>query len=600
MANITGTNLPNVLTGTGETDTILGLGGNDELRGEGGSDILDGGLGRDRMYGGSGDDDYFVDNEEDKVLDDVNGGTDTVFSSVSFSLVDTNAENLVLSESGGAIDGSGNASGNTLIGNSFANKLSGGDGNDRIDGGGGADVMIGGLGDDTFFVDNIGDVVIEAADRETGPVLNPVIISGGNDTIYSTVSFTLPSHVENLVLEGSGAIDGSGNAQRNWLIGNDGNNTLYGFGKDDILDGGLGADTLIGGEGDDRFFVDDAGDITIEYANEGNDTVYSSVDYALGDNLENLTLLAGGITGTGNLLANIMTSSSDDDILVGLAGDDQYHIQNEGDTVVEAAGLGTDTVFSLATRFTLPDHVENLVLKGSDNLDGVGNDVRNVLTGNDGNNTLNGAGGADSMAGRGGDDIYYVDNAGDTITELFGGGIDTVMASIDFVLSKEVENLTLTGAGNINGTGNTMSNILIGNDGDNTLSGASSKDKTIDVLNGGLGNDTLYGGKSKGDIFVFDTALGSGNIDTLADFKKDFIALDAEIFTSLSAGALNSDNFLSGNAAIDNDDFIIHDQATGMLYYDADGSGAIEKIAFAIVSGKLAASDFTIFDSGGA
>src|SRR5262249_8135856 len=147
------------------------------------------------------------------------GGVDTVLSSVSYTLVDPNVENLTLT--GAAVTG---------IGNGLANKITGDAADNSLDGQGGADTMIGAAGNDTYFVDDAKDVVTEAA-------------GGGTDTVHSTAaSYTLALNVEALVLDGAGNIAGTGNTLNNTLDGNTGNNTL---------DGGIGADTMIGGLGDD-------------------------------------------------------------------------------------------------------------------------------------------------------------------------------------------------------------------------------------------------------------------------------------------------------------------------------------------------------------
>ncbi|TXQ54509.1 calcium-binding protein, partial [Escherichia coli] len=148
----------------------------------------------------------------------------------------------------------------------------GGIGSDTLDGGAGNDTMIGGRGDDTYIVDSPGDTVVEDAGQ-------------GDDTVRSSVTYTLPDNVENLILLGTGDIDGTGNALDNSIVGNDGDNRLDGGagndrltarGGDDVLIGGAGDDTLRGGAGDDVYVVDSTGDEVIEAADEGNDTVRSS------------------------------------------------------------------------------------------------------------------------------------------------------------------------------------------------------------------------------------------------------------------------------------------------------------------------------------
>ena len=331
-------------------------------------------------------------------------GIDSVLSSVDFVL-GANVENLTLT-------GSGNIAG---TGNALSNFISGNAGNNWIDGGAGADFMYGGAGNDTYVVDDVGDVVGEGANE-------------GIDTVLSSVTFSLVgTQVENLVLTGTAAPDATGNELDNVLIGNAAAN---------VLDGGTGADTLSGGGGDDVYVVDDVRDVVVEAAGGGVDVVRSAVSFTLAPNVENLVLTGhGDLDGTGNGNANVLTGNdgrntldggAGADTMVGGRGDDTYVVDAAGDVVVELANEGVDTVRASVT-FTLAAEVENLVLTGSTNSDGYGNDLPNVLTGNAGNNLLDGGAGADTMTGGAGDDTYIVDNATATwSTKLAGEGNDTV------------------------------------------------------------------------------------------------------------------------------------------------------------------------------
>src|SRR5207253_367261 len=159
------------------------------------------------------------------------------------------------------------------------------------------------------------------------------------------------------------------------------------------------------------------------------------------------------------------------------------------DIVTEAAGGGLDIVFASAS-FVLGFEVDNLTLTGNGDFNATGNALANILIGNGGNNILNGNAGADRMSGGMGDDSYTVDNIGDTASEAAGGGTDSVVSSVSFTLGANVENLTLTGLGAIGGTGNILSNVIIGNSGANTLIGGEGDDD----LDGQGGSDRLDGG----------------------------------------------------------------------------------------------------------
>jgi Ca2+-binding RTX toxin-like protein len=239
--------------------------------------------------------------------------------------------------------------------------------------------------------------------------------------------------IENAI-GGSGADTIVGNSADNILRGNAGNDLIGAGAGNDLLDGGLGDDEMLGGLGNDTFVVDVAGDIVTELANEGIDLVQSSIDYVLGANLENLTLTSAALAGTGNALDNVMTGNELANTLLGGAGNDK-------------------------------------------------------LVGNAGSDVLDGGIGNDQLLGGAGNDAYTVDVAGDVVTELANEGTDTVLSSVNYTLTDNVENLTLAGSAKI-GTGNALNNAIIGNDAANTLSGGAGNDR----LEGGKGYDFLLGG----------------------------------------------------------------------------------------------------------
>jgi Ca2+-binding RTX toxin-like protein len=229
------------------TNSINGTGNNSSnlITGNSGNNILNGRNGNDTLIGGAGNDTYYVDNTGDRLLENANEGTDTVRSTITYTL-GNNLENLILQGTGN-INGTGNTLNNRITGNSGNNRLNGGDGNDTLigaagndtlNGGTGADSMVGGLGNDLYYVDNTGDRLLENANE-------------GTDTVRSTITYTLGNNLENLILEGTTNINGTGNTLNNRITGNSGNNRLNGGDGNDTLIGALGNDTLIGGMGND-------------------------------------------------------------------------------------------------------------------------------------------------------------------------------------------------------------------------------------------------------------------------------------------------------------------------------------------------------------
>lgn len=279
----TGTTGNDVLTGGTGDDVLRGLGGNDQLIGLGGNDTLDGGTGNDTMTGGSGDDTYVVDSATDRVIELANEGTDTVqtalatyrlgsfVENLTFTYVDTsthsgygNTLDNVITGAAGTDSLFGMEGNDVLKGLGGADTLNGGAGNDTLDGGTGIDTLIGGTGDDRYIVDNSLDIVREG-------------LAAGTDTVEASASYTLALNVENLILTGTAAIDGTGNKDANVLTGNAGNNVLSGLGGADSIDGGAGNDTLNGGAGQDRL-TGGLGSDTFVFSTLTSTTFGSSVD----------------------------------------------------------------------------------------------------------------------------------------------------------------------------------------------------------------------------------------------------------------------------------------------------------------------------------
>jgi Ca2+-binding RTX toxin-like protein len=358
--------------------------------------------------------------------------------------------------------------------NTIIENATGGIGNDRLignsadnilNGGAGADIMLGGLGNDTYYVDNAGDVVTEN-------------VNAGVDTVYARSSYTLTDNVENLILAGVAAINGTGNILNNQLVGNSASNILNGDAGNDTLDGGVSdvynlgiADVLIGGAGNDTFLA--RGFFGTGYYNGGADT--DLLDFSQSDSYTAARRSAEGVGVKVDLAAG--TASS-------------YYLK--------------------AINYLWADINGQIAVAGIENVRGTaqgdslsGDANANVLDGGAGNDTLIGKGNNDTLIGGAGNDTYLIDGQGYVLTEAATADIDTVQASINFDLNSisNIENLTLIGSA-ITGTGNGLDNVLIGNTMSNTL-------------NGGAGNDTLDGGVS--DIYnptMTDTLNGDAGNDT--------------------------------------------------------------------------------------
>ena len=591
--SLVGNALNNRLTGGGAGDTLVG-----DL----GADTLVGGSGGDSLVGGAGNDLYLVDSLSDQVAESAGGGIDTVQLSVATAggsyTLGSEVENLVLT-SAVAFNLTGNGLANSLTGNVAAN---------RLDGGAGADTLAGGGGDDVYVVDSLSDLVVEAYGEGADLVEVAVAAAGG--------TYSLTANVENAILTTTAAFNLTGNNLANVLTGNAAANRL---------DGGGGADTLIGGAGDDTYVVDSIGDTLVEAAGGGIDLAQVGINvsggsWTLPDQVENAQILGSlAFALNGNALANMLTGNggantlsggAGADTLAGGAGDDVYVIDSLSDSVVEAAGSGTDTIrvaiAAAGGAYALAANVENAVLINSVAYDLVGNALANVLTGNalanridggDGSDTLTGGGGADTLAGGAGDDVYILDDALDLVVESAGGGVDTVQFLLSttgatFTLGAEIENGTLVSAGLVNLAGNSLGNVLTGGGGSNLITGGGG----ADTLSGGTGDDTLSGGTGADrltggagyDVFRFDSLPDAG-ADLITDFAAgvDKIQLSKAVFAGLAGaatGALGLSLFWSGagvTAAHDADDRLVYDTTTGTLYYDPDGLGGAAAIALA-------------------
>jgi Ca2+-binding RTX toxin-like protein len=587
-------------TGNATANILIGNSAANALDGGDGNDTLDGSGGADTLRGGFGDDIYRID-ALDTVVENAGEGSDTIETFDGYTLAQT-IERLTLLGTA-AVNGTGNDSDNVIKGNAGNNMLDGGLGNDTM-------VLSGTKAD--YTLDPLSPSHVSLTDTRVTGGDGVDIITNFENFQFSDGAFSLAG-----LLLNKGVVLGS-DLPDSTLNGLAAPERIFGFAGNDMINGGGGSDTLFGGAGDDTFVFatpDPAPDTIVELLNEGTDLVRSTITVAaLAANVENLTLEGTvAINGTGNILANIITGNSaintlssggnvDSliiDTLIGKAGNDIYIVDSTNDVVTEVAGEGTDTVNSAVT-FTLPANVENLILTGTGAISGTGNVLANTITGNIAANTLNAGNNTagttiiDTLIGKAGNDIYVVDSTNDVVTEVAGEGTDTVNSAVTFTLSVNVENLTLTGTGVINGTGNAIANTIVGNSGNNILNGGG----LLDTLSGGLGND----------FFVFNTASStsslSANRDSITDFNvaNDTIRLEntgTGLFTAITTlGTLASTAFTKSTAgtATTTAHRIIYDTDGGQLYYDADGSGAGARIQFASVAINLAITnaDFVI------
>ncbi|HEX8256710.1 MAG TPA: calcium-binding protein [Allosphingosinicella sp.] len=310
----------------------------------------------------------------------------------------------------------------------------------------------------------------------------------------------------------------------------------------------------------------------------------------IGGNQANTILgsaIADSISGGGG--KDLLRGGGGIDLVRGGAGDDIFIVDAAGEAR-EAADQGRDTVRA-AIDYTLGANLERLQLLGGGDLDGKGNALGNELYGNGGANLLsgglgrdllNGRGGVDDLRGGAGNDVYLVNAAGEA-REKAGEGVDTVRSSVSYTLGANLERLQLLGGVDTDAKGNAMANRLTGNGGDN-------------VLNGAGGNDRMAGGGGE-DGFLFNSALGAGNVDMILDFDTadDSIRLDDAIFAGLT-NAGRAAAFHVGKTAADASDRIIYNPETGALFFDADGKGGAAQIRFATLDAglELTAADIII------
>jgi Ca2+-binding RTX toxin-like protein len=461
------------------------------------------------------------------------GGGDTIDSGTGNDTINGLAGGDTLSGGDGNDIVNGGDDGDTLNGNDGNDKLNGDNGTDTLNGGLGADLIHGGAGNDHLFGGGDNDNLWGDAGNDDmhGGAGNDVYnVEDAGDTVDEAAgegtdlvreglaNYTLTANVENLEMQGSGDINANGNASNNTMTGTIGNNQLFGFDGNDTLNGLAGKDTLYGGNGNDNI---NGGD--------DNDTI------------------DGG---------------ADNDQVHGDSGNDIVHGGDGGDTVY--GDEGNDKVYGDA---------------GADNIYGgagadqmFGGDDNDHLYGGTENDTLDGGAGADYMEGGTGNDVYIVDNTGDSAVELSGEGFDIVRNSVNFTLGANVESMELQGSDDISGTGNALVNSITGNSGANLLKGMAGNDTLLggdgdDTLTGGTGNDQLTGGNGFDTFVVLQESVGNPTLEI--DFVYDLNMAGGD---RIDLSAIDANSGLAGNQAFAFVASFSHHAGEATLSYDA-GAG---------------------------
>jgi Ca2+-binding RTX toxin-like protein len=610
---LTGDNGADTLAGGAGLDTLYGYLGNDILDGGDGVDYLDGGDGNDRLTGGAGGDafTFVMVAGNDTITDYVSGedfleilNSDGVITLPRITSItndtdldsDGQLDDALIVYGGGtismlntrysALDGAGGddfivgTSGNDLVrgfggndkldGSSGDDTLLGGLGNDTLIGGLGSDSLVGGVGNDVYYLNAVGDFIVEQ------------VGDGARDTAFTSISYSLGygAQIEVLAASNSGSTLGLA------LTGNEFNNQVLATAGDDTLNGATGDDTLYGYGGNDYYYVDSATDVVVEAVGGGTDVVFASGSYSLaftseievlaasnaastdallmgGNEFNNQILAAGGndaLTGdagndtlygfAGN---DTLIGGTGADALVGGAGNDIYYVDSSFDVVLENASEGNDIVFS-SVSFSASGSSEIEIIAAANQASNVGlylggNGVSNQLLATAGNDTLNGGAGSDALYGFGGDDVYYVDVAGDVVIEAANGGADIVFTNVSYTLAatSEVEILAAANSAGTTGIG------LVGNSFDNQLLGTAGSD----TLQGGAGTDTLYG-LGGNDIYYIDTTsdivveAGGGGSDTIFTAVSYTLAGTSEVEILAAANAASTIGLTLGGNEFDN------------------------------------------------
>jgi hypothetical protein len=510
---------------------ITGGDGDDTLTGGTGDDVIDGGIGADEMIGQGGNDTFIVDDAGDLVRENDGEGIDTVQSSVSFVLAD-NVENLILSDIEATLS---LTEGDSVV--SFDEQNTGsviplfGDG--RLVNGLGGSAGFGenavSRNDDGFAAVDVSSVFGEGLNFFGANFTQAFINTNGNVTFGSPQSNFTPfaltgatatpiiapffADVDTRGGDPNTATQGGNSTGENLISYDlDAENGVFTVTWDDV--GFFSQDTSLQNAFQLQLFDRGSGDFDMVWR-------YEDINWTTGN-------ASGGSDGLGGTVARAGWSAGNGtDFFELAASGDQASILN----LENASGSGTfDTgVYRFEVRNGVVSEAPESVADPNA-LTGTGNDLDNIITGNSGDNilvgnggddTLDGGLGGDTLLGGAGDDIFVVDNVSDRVVENAGEGADEVRSSVTRELSDNVENLTLTGSGDIDGTGNDLDNRITGNGGDNVLSGGAG----ADTLTGNAGADTFdLGARSNGTATIVngritETISGPGfSFDIVTDF----------------------------------------------------------------------------------
>ena len=274
----------------------------------------------------------------------------------------------------------------------------------------------------------------------------------------------------------------------------------------------------------------------------------------------------------------LISTNQGNSVLIGGRGEDTYLVYAQGDVVVEGVNEGNDILYTTVSYSLGENQVEAMSVADqmtTTPINLIGNYVSQIIVGNYGNNTLNGgSGGFDTLVGLFGDDIYAVGDSRTMVIEQAGQGFDTLVSTVDYTLARGVSIELFTAQNRASTTGLR----LTGNEGGQTIAGTEG----ADTLNGGGGSDVLLGGGGA-DRFDFIAPVAAGNVAALADFQAgtDRIGLSSGVFAV--GTALDAAEFVVGSAATTAEQRVVYNQATGQIFYDADGKGAGAAVLFALV-----------------